>query len=213
MKLLGSLRSPYVRKVLVAAAELELLDQIDLEIHSVHLAAHVPTVMNVNPLNKIPTLITDADDVIFDSLVICEFLNELAGGDILVLKDARRRLKTLQMHALASGLVDVLIMRLVEAAKPEIRQWPEVLDATAAKINATLDYLEIRADELFAEGSTLGTLSVAVAINYIDFRFASMHWRQTRPRLNEWHAHFSTRPAIRDLPFEDTTPSLAGAVR
>ena len=213
MKMLGSLRSPYVKKALVVAAELDLLEKIELEIHSVHLAAQVPDVMRVNPLNKIPTLITDDGEVIFDSLVICDFLNELDGRDLLALKDPKRRLKTLQMHALASGLIDLLIMRLVEAAKPESRRWPDVMEATAGKIAATLDYLEYHADELVAAGRTLGTLSIAVAINYIDFRFAGIGWRQTRPQLAAWHADFTMRPALRNLPFEDNRPALAGAVR
>jgi glutathione S-transferase len=213
MRLLGSLRSPYVKKVMVVAAELRLLDRIELEIHSVHLAAQVLAVMNINPLNKIPTLITDEGDAIFDSLVICEFLNGLDGEGRILSNDPQRRLKTLQMHALASGLLDVSIMRLVEIAKPETRQWPEVILATGVKINAALDYLEHRSSELMAEGCTLGTLSIAVAINYIDFRFSSLGWRHSRPQLDTWHSQFSRRPAIRDLPFEDSSPSLAGAVR
>jgi glutathione S-transferase len=213
MRLLGSLRSPYVKKVMVVAAELGLLDRIKLEIHSVHLAAQVPAVMSINPLNKIPTLITDEGDAVFDSLVICEFLNGLDGNGRLISNDPQQRLKTLQMHALASGLLDVLIMRLVEIAKPESQQWPDVVIATEAKINAALDYLEHRSSELVAEGCTLGALSIAVAINYIDFRFSSLVWRQSRPRLNAWHSLFAARPALRDLPFEDNSPSLAGAVR
>jgi glutathione S-transferase len=213
MKLLGSHRSPYVRKVLVVATETGLRDGLELELHSVHLAAHVPEVMAFNPLNKIPTLVLDDGQVLFDSLVICDFLAGKAGRDDLLPTDRQRRLPVLQRHALASGLIDVSIMRLVEAAKPAERQWPEVIEACDIKIGAVLDFLERDRAFLQAEGCTVGTLSLAVALNYLDFRFAFLGWRSDRPALAEWHGAFVTRSALRDNPFEDTSPALAGMVR
>jgi glutathione S-transferase len=213
MKLLGSLRSPYVRKALVVASETGLRGDIELVLHSVHLAAHEPEVMTVNPLNKLPTLVLDDGRVLFDSLVICEFLAWKGGRNDLMPAEPEARFRVLTRHALANGLLDLAIMRLVEAAKPAERQWPEVLAACDIKIAAVLDGLDADDDALAAEGCTIGTLALAVALNYLDFRFAFLEWRKTRSRLGAWHRDFTSRPSLRDNPFEDTSPALAGMVR
>jgi glutathione S-transferase len=213
MKLLGSLRSPYVRKVLVVASETALRENIQLVTHSVHLAGHEPDVMAVNPLNKLPTLVLDDGRVLFDSLVICEFLAWKASHDDLMPSDPEERFRVMTRHALANGLLDLAIMRLVEAAKPSERQWPEVVVACDIKMAAVLDSLEADHEALVAEGCTIATLAVAVALNYLDFRFAFLNWRKTRPRLGAWHGDFALRPSLRDNPFEDTSPALAGMLR
>ncbi|KAB2654849.1 glutathione S-transferase [Brucella tritici] len=213
MKLLGSLRSPYVRKALVVASEAGLRADIELVLHSVHLASHEPEVMAVNPLNKLPTLVLDDGRVLFDSLVISEFLAWKAGRDDLMPGDPEARFRVLTRHALANGLLDLAIMRLVEVAKPAERQWPEVVAACDIKMAAVLDQLEAEHETLVAEGCTIGTLALAVALIYLDFRFAFLEWRKTRPRLGAWHRDFTTRPSLRDNPFEDTSPALAGMVR
>jgi len=213
MKLIGSQRSPYVRKALVVAAETGLLGSIDLELHSVHLAAHSPNVMAFNPLGKIPTLVLDDGRSLFDSLVVCSFLARRAGRDDLWPTDGEQQLKVMQRHALANGLIDISILRLVEAAKPTERQWPDVIASSDIKIGSVLDFAERGCTALQAEGCTIGTLSLAVALNYLDFRFSFLEWRRQRPALAGWHAAFVAMPALRDNPFEDAAPGLAGKVR
>ncbi len=212
MRLLGSLRSPYVRKVRVVAAETGLLDRITLEVCAVHLAEAAPEVMALNPLGKIPTLI-DGDQVIFDSLVICDYLAGKAGRTDLMPQAMPARLEVLRTHALGDGLLDLCIMRLVERAKQPERIWPEVMTATAAKIGATLDHLNATRERLDAQGCTVGTLTIGVALGYLDFRFGDLDWRAGRRNLADWYADLSERPALRQNPFVDAAPTLAGKVR
>jgi glutathione S-transferase len=213
MKLLGSHRSPYVRKALVVASETGLRDLIELELHSVHLAAHVPEVMAVNPLNKIPTLVLDDGSILYDSLVICDFLAWTAGREDLLPSDRAARFPVLKRHALANGLIDLAIMRLVEGAKPSERQWPEVVVACDVKMAAVLDCLERESVALGREGCTLGTLTTAVALNYLDFRFSFLDWRRLRPKLAAWHRDFVARPSLAENSFRDEAPALAGKIR
>lgn len=213
MILLGSQRSPYVRKALVVAAEAGLLSSMKLELHSVHLAAPSRDVIAFNPLGKIPTLVLNDGRALFDSLVVCSFLAREAHRDDLWPVDAERQLQVMQRHALANGLIDVSILRLVEAAKPAERQWADVITSSDIKIGAALDFAERDRPALEAEGCSIGTLSLAVALNYLDFRFSFLDWRRQRPALAGWHAAFAARPALRDNPFADTDPGLAGKVR
>lgn len=213
MRLLGTLRSPYVRKVRVVAAEAGLMPRIDLDLRSVHLAAASPDVMAINPLNKVPTLIADDGSAIFDSFVICDYLVREAGRSDLLPPEMPERLAVLKTHALGHGMLDLMILRLVERAKPAERVWPEVMEATAAKLGSALDYLDAGHDALGAEGCTLGTLTVAVALGYLDFRFSDIDWRAGREGLAGWYAELSARPSVRDNPFMDETPALAGKVR
>src|SRR5690606_5034701 len=131
-----------------------------------------------------------------------------AGRDDLMPGEAEARFGVLTSHALANGLLDLAIMRLVEAAKPAERQWPEVVAACDIKIAAVLDKFETDHEALRRESCTIGTLAVAVALNYLDFRFGFFEWRKTRPLLAAWHRDFTSRPSLHDNPFEDTSPAL-----
>ena len=213
MRLLGTTRSPYVRKVRVFAAETGFIDRIKLDLHSVHLAAFSPDVSALNPLGRVPTLVSDDGRVFRDSLVIGVYLAMEAGRDDLWPTDQDTLLKVMNTHAVATGLLDILILRLVELGKPEGRVWPEVISATALKIGTVLDHFETNIGELAAEGRTLGTFSVAVALDYLDFRFHDIDWRGPRQKLAEWHRTISDWPAMRDQPFLDQSPALAGKIR
>ena len=213
MRLLGTTRSPYVRKVRVFAAETGFIDRIRLDLHAVHLADFSPAVSALNPLGRVPTLVTDDGRVFRDSLVIGVYLATEAGRNDLWPADQQTLLKVMNTHAVATGLIDILILRLVELGKPKDRIWPEVISATASKIGAVLDYFDASIGELEAEGRTLGTLSVAVALDYLDFRFHDIDWRGPRERLALWHQTISDWPALRSQPFMDASPALAGKIR
>lgn len=213
MRLLGTKRSPYVRKVRVFAAECGLSDMISLEEHAVHLADHSHDVMKINPLNRIPTLILEDGEVLFESLVIGAYLAQRSGRTDLWPDDAAHLRRVMNTHAVGSGLIDILILRLVEQAKPPERVWPEVMEATSAKIAAVLAHFEQDIDAITAEDCSLGTLTIGVALDYMDFRFQDMDWRARSPKLAAWHQTFTTRASLRDHPFMDAAPALAGRIR
>jgi glutathione S-transferase len=210
MKLWWSSRSPFVRKVMIAAHELGLEGRITLVPAKVHLARADTPVLADNPLGKIPTLITEDGGVLFDSPVICEYLDGLAGGGRLFPRDGAERFVALRRQALGDGLMELMILWLVECAKPSERQWPDVLDACRAKFATVVDHLERDAAALAEGPFGIGHVSLAAALAYADFRFASEDWRRGRPALADWAALSSERPSVRATAFVDDVP-VAGA--
>lgn len=210
MRLLGSTRSPFVRKVRVVAAECGI--DLPLVQHSVHLASVTPDIMALNPLGKIPVLLQDDHRPLFDSLVICAELCHRAGRKDLWCDTPGPMIEMLRHHAIGAGLMDLSILRLVEAAKPPKRQWPEVISASDDKFFATLDALE-NDEDFQAAGVTVGTLSVAVALGYLDFRMAFLNWRDKRLQLAGWYDEIQARSSMRDFPFQDTDTARAGQIR
>lgn len=206
MKLWWSSRSPFVRKVMIAAHELGLEGRIETVPAKVHLARADSPVLVDNPLGKIPTLVTEDGCVLFDSPVICEYLDGLAGGGRLFPREPFERLVALRRQALGDGLMDLMILWLVERAKPAERQWPDVLDACRAKFGVTLDHLEAKAGALAEGPFRVGHASLAAALAYADFRFAGETWRAGRPALTDWAAKLADRPSVRATAFVDDIP-------
>jgi len=197
MKLFWSSRSPFVRKVMIAAHELGLAARLE-PIPAV-VAASQPNqaVMAVNPLNKIPTLILDDGGVLFDSTVICEYLDLLHGEPRLFPRDPAERWPALCWHALGNGMLDILILWRSERMKPDAQRSGALLDAFAQKLEAALALLEREADALGRAPVAIGHVGVAAALGYLDFRFADLAWRSGRPRLAAWYEGFAQRPSMR----------------
>ncbi len=198
MTLLWSTRSPFVRKVMVVAHELGLADSLALRRVVVSGASTTPEVMALNPLNRIPTLLLPEGAALFDSRVIVEYLSDRAGGALL--PEGPARWSTLRLQALGDGLMELSLQRLAEAARGEARSI-EREAASAAKVAATLDFLEQHVEDLAP--TTLGSIAVACALAYLDFRFAPEAWSATRPALAAWHSGFSARPSMRATAFQD----------
>src|SRR5262245_23927144 len=200
LKLLWSSRSPFVRKVVVVAHELGVLEKIALDRVRVTSGETNAAVMEINPLNKIPTLLLDDGTVLFDSPVIAAYLDETYGNGELFPRDAEHRWQVARLHALGDGIMNLNIARLGEKSRGE--QASEAFaSAFRAKTNATLDMLEAEADS-FAP-LTIGSIAVAVALGHLDFRFAEDAWRDRRPKLAEWHARFAERPSMRATEHQD----------
>jgi glutathione S-transferase len=197
MKLYWSSRSPFVRKVMIAAHELGLADRIETIPVVVALAQPNADVMAVNPLNKIPTLVTDDGTVLFDSAAICEYLDSLHGGGTLFPAAPAARWSALRWHALGNGMLDALILWRTERTRPEAQRSQAMLDAFARKIEATLALLEREAADLAAAPVTIGAIGVGAALGYLDFRFADVAWRTGRPRLAAWYETFAQLPSMR----------------
>jgi glutathione S-transferase len=147
----------------------------------------------------VPTLVLDDGTPLFDSPVICEYLNSLAGGTLFP-PDGPDRWTALRLQALADGLCDAAIARRLETLRPEsLRSATWIARQQAAMVRA-LDALEGRIEEL-SGAVTIGTLAVATVLGYLDLRFAEDQWRVGRPRLAAWFVEAGRRPS-----FEVTRP-------
>lgn len=199
MKLHWSPRSPYVRKVLVCAHELGLFDQLQMQRSVAAMLTPNPNLMLDNPLSKIPTLVLEDGSTLFDSVVICEYLDALAQGNLFPRGAARW--PALRWHALGDGLLDALILWRNEREREQPLQ--PLLDAFAHKTRATLALLDAESALLGAADFSIGHIGVGCALGYIDYRFSQLHWREAAPRLAEWFARLQQRPSFaRTMPVD-----------
>jgi glutathione S-transferase len=195
MKLHWSPRSPFVRKVMIVAHEAGLADRLTL-VRTVAAATKPhPELMRDNPLSKIPTLVLDDGTALYDSPVICEYLDRLHAGPKLFPNEPEARTTALRRQALGDGLLDLLVLWRDERGRA---QPSEVhLASFAARRQATLTAMEHEADGLAATAFSIGHVALGCALGYLDFRFASEDWRADHPRLARWHADFCARPSAR----------------
>jgi glutathione S-transferase len=202
MTLFASSRSPFVRKVLVAAHEIGGAERLRLE--RVVVSANKPNavVMAANPLNKIPTLILADGTALYDSRVICEFFDSLHRGPPLVPIEPAQRWPARRLEALGDGLMDLNIARLGEMNRPPAAQSATHLESFRLKTSATLDCLE-RQSNAFNGTLRLAEIAVACALAHLDFRFAAEDWRAGRARLGAWYAEFAARPSMRATEYVD----------
>jgi glutathione S-transferase len=198
MRLYHSPTSPYVRKVMILIHEAGLLDRVEL-VRAAGTPLDPGTLpVDHNPLGKVPVLET-ADGAIFDSRVICRYLDDLAGTGAYP-KDADIW-RTLTLEALADGILDAALLMVYETRlRPEKLRFAPWVEAQATKIIRVLDALE--ADWLGhlttpRKGCPdMGTIAVGAALGYVDFRLAHLEWRAGRPGLAAWAAEFALRPAM-----------------
>ncbi len=195
MKLFWSSRSPFVRKVMVAAHEVGVAIRLATERVVVGANNPNPEVMGVNPLNKIPTLRLDDGTALYDLRVICEYLDTLHDGPRLFPTDPTVRFQALRQQALGDGLMELNVLRLGEQARPAQIQSEKHLAAFRLKMTATLDRLEEEVEDL-PNATRIGHIAIACALSHLDFRFAADDWRAGRPKLARWHATFAQRPSM-----------------
>lgn len=195
MKLHYSSASPYVRKVNVCAEELGLASRIEIVPTKVLPSEPNRDYGKVAPLMKVPSLELDNGDVLFDSIVICEYLDSL-GGSKLFPAAGEARWKALRLHALADGILDASILaRYENFLRPAELRWAAWTDGQLAKVDQGLDFLERSAGEL--QGVNIGTISVGCALGYLDFRYADRNWRGAHPRLAAWFEEISKRDSFK----------------
>lgn len=195
MQLIYAAASPFARKVRVLAAETGLLERIELFDTAV-----LPTTLNervnaLNPLGKIPVLLSDDGEALYDSRVICEYLDTLHQGAKL-LPDGAARWQVLRLAALADGLMDAaLLARYERAARPAELQWSAWLEGQLGKIQRALVELERQVGQL--QGPLdLAQIGVACALGYLDFRFADLDWRAAHPGLAAFQQAFALRASM-----------------
>lgn len=195
MKILFSPFSPFVRKCLITGLSLGLKDRITLLPCSAHPINRDQDIIASNPLGKVPTLFTDDGQVLYDSRVVCEYFNELAGG-ALIPATGKARWETLTLQALADGMVDAAVLaRYEDAARPEAFRWSEWKAAQLDKVETSLAALNSEPQKL-AGRLDLGSIAVGCALWYLDLRFADWGWRERHPHVASWYAGYSQRPEM-----------------
>jgi glutathione S-transferase len=204
MQLFWSSRSPFVRKVMVLAHELSIVDRFTLVRVAVGAASLNKDVMQHNPLNRIPTLVLDDGNSLFDSRVICNYLEQIASASGRFLPDAEFRIADERRQSLGDGIMEQSVLTLGERKRPAERFSPEHEAAYRLKTEYTLNLLEREADQLMAlPGATMGSIAIAVALSHLDFRFGDEDWRAHRPLLSNWHASMADRPSMKLTAFVD----------
>ena len=196
MKLYFSPFSPYVRKCLVTAHELGLDGRIELLPSNAGPVQRDQDIIPKNPLGKVPTFITDDGAVLFDSRVICEYIDRLGGGALFP-RDGAARWDALTLQALGDGILDgALLARYEDVQRPEALKWPEWRAGQLDKAETSLAHLGANPALLAPGRVDIGTLTVACALWYLDLRFADFGWRSRHPVVAEWFAAFSKRPSL-----------------
>lgn len=196
MKLYFSGASPYVRKVVVAAIETGLDKKIEQVATNVVPVKPNAELARDNPLMKVPTLVTDAGEALFDSRVICDYLDSLHDGRKLIPATGTERWRVLRLQALADGILDAgIITRYELILRPAEKQWSDWIAGQTKKVTQGLDLAE--ADSALLAGPiNLGQIAIACAIGWLEFRKPIGDIRAGRPKLFQWYDEFAKRPSM-----------------
>jgi glutathione S-transferase len=206
MKLIGSLTSPFVRKVRVVLAEKKL--DYKFEVEDVWAAG--TRIGEANPLGKVPCLVMEGGEAIFDSRVIVEYVDTLSPVGKLIPLSGRERVEVKTWEALGDGLLDAAILARMEqtwngrTAEQRSQAW---IDRQLSKVHASLTAMsQGLGDRPWCTGNhhTLADIAVGCALGYLDFRFADIAWRDDHPNLAKLYDKLSQRPG-----FLDTAPPSA----
>jgi len=195
IRLHWSPKSPYVRKVMICAHELGLVDRLELVRSVAAMLKPNERLMQDNPLSKIPTLVLDDGFTLFDSVVICEYLDDLGGG-LLFPKQGTAKWQALRWHAFGDGLLDALILWRNEREREVPLQ--ALIDAFELKTRASLKQLDGEAQALAQAPFSIGHVAVGCALGYLDYRFDALGWRAIAPRLADWYAATRARASFRN---------------
>jgi glutathione S-transferase len=196
MKLLYSPSSPYVRKALVLAMETGLDRKIETVAVTTTPIAPASEVTARNPVSKIPALV-DGGMTLYDSPLVCEYLDSKHRKKKLFPAKGKARWMALRQQALGDGLLDAALLARYEGfLRPAEKRWAEWSDGQMAKINGALDAMEKEAAAL--KGAvTIGHITIACALGYLDFRFGDLDWRNKRKKLAAWYGKFAQRPSMK----------------
>ena len=198
MKLIGSATSPYVRKVRIVMAEKKLDYQFVLE----DVWAETTAMSLSNPLGKVPCLVMEAGEAIFDSRVIVEYLDTLSPVGKLIPAQGRERAEVKTWEALADGLMDAALlarMEMIFKGRTEAQRSQAWIDRQMDKINAVLKAMSIGlADKPFCSGVhfSLSDVAVGCALSYLDFRFPQVTWRGSYANLAKLQEKLALRPSF-----------------
>lgn len=193
MRLNYSAASPYVRKVVACAIARGIDGRIERDATNPHLSP--PELLRVNPLSKVPALRLDDGAALYDSPVICEYLDSLGDAPPLFPPAGPARWTALRQQALADGILDGCVPRRREMGFPPDEGRAAFIARQREAVARAVDALEGEA-ESFGDLRTIGEISVGCALGYLDFRFAAEPWRPGHDRLAAWFARVSELPPL-----------------
>lgn len=194
MLLRHSHTSPFVRKVTVMLHETGLDSSVTHE--TIDGWSEPGQLTGDNPLSMVPTLVLNDGSSLYDSPVICDYLDRRHSGPKMIPVDGPERWQVLREQALADGILDCAVLIFVETGKrPQEMRWEWWLELKRRAITRSLDLLEQQVGMLGGRVD-LGTIGIAVALAYLDLRGAVGEWRDARPQLTAWFTEFSRRPSM-----------------
>jgi glutathione S-transferase len=197
MKLTFSPASPFARKVRIAAIELGLIDKIEFTPATVAPGTPNDEYSKIHPLKKLPVLILDNGDVIVDSYVIVEYLDELAGGGKLIPASGPMRWKVKSEHSLLQGMLDSMLLCRYEAmVRPEALRWKAWSDDHWNRAWLGMARFDQQAD-LMSRPFDIGMIGLTCVLGYADFRFADCGWRKAYPKLDAFYQKMLERPSVK----------------
>ena len=196
MKLTFSPASPFARKVRIAAIETGLIDKIEFTPAAVAPGQANEEYSKITPLKKLPVLILDNGDVILDSYVIVEYLDETAGGS-LIPGYGRARWQAKTDHSLLDGMLDsMLLCRYEKITRPEPLRWQAWHDDHWNRAWTGMARFEQR-DDVLSGPFGIAQIGLVCVLGYADFRFADCGWRKAYPKLDKFHQKMLERPSIK----------------
>jgi glutathione S-transferase len=200
MKLIGSLTSPYVRKVRIVLAEKKI--DYEFELDSPWVAdSKIP---NINPLGKVPVLILDDSTLLFDSRVIVEHIDSVAPNNKLMPESNRERSEVKRWGAVADGICDAAALIVLEKKRPEAQQSPEWMARQHDKVIRGLEYMSAELGEsswCMGTHFSLADVCTGCALGYLVFRFPEINWQESHPNLARIYDKLMLRPS-----FAETIP-------
>jgi glutathione S-transferase len=204
MKLYWSPRSPFVRKVMVCAYELGIAEKIERIRALVSLTQVNADVLKVNPIGRIPALVMDDGQVLYDSHVICEYLDTEYGNSRLFPQLRPARWDALRRLALGDGMLETGILWRSERMRPAAQQSSPMLAAFERKMTSALAAIEQDERGLDGGRADIGDVAIGCALGYLDFRFAEIDWRAQHPRTAASFEPFNNRPSMQQtLPYDE----------
>ncbi|MBO9445944.1 glutathione S-transferase [Ruegeria sp. R14_0] len=195
MKLYFSPTSPYVRKVMVLLHETDQLQDVELMTTATTPMSPAEPLLAKAPLTKVPALERPDGPTLFDSRVICSFLNDRAQAGLY--QDGPRHWDVLTLEALADGILDAALLITYEGRmRPEDKQWDDWSDAQWTKIERACAALNQRWMAHLSGQLDMGQVAVACALGYLDFRHDARGWRKGNDALAAWYETFALRPSM-----------------
>jgi glutathione S-transferase len=191
MKLYYSATSPHVRKVMACAITRELAGRIQLHPSNPH--ASPADLLADNPTAKVPCLVTDDGMALFDSPVICEVLDSIGDAPPLFPAGGAARWRALKFQAMGDGILDAAVPCRGELGRPKEAARDVAIARHKAAMKRTVDALEVDPPHRHVD---IGSIAVACALGYLDFRYGSEPWRPDHPKLTAWFEAFSKNPGI-----------------